>query len=182
MRHSADSTAVPAHTGVSGHLSWKNQPMRRSVTALLLGLAALLVSSATAHADSVSIGGSGDISKLSLDNRDAKVVVKVFAPSGPIGSVEAVMKDDDGTRYTATIINGTDGDTALYKGGPVDPTDVSCPNLSIGYNDTGDFWRFAVPRGCLDGLAGKIKGKAIYHEEGAASGSETAWTPWVRRG
>lgn len=137
---------------------------------------------ARANADSATIDGSGDISKLTLSNKDTKVLFKVFAPAGPIGSVEAVMKDGDGTRYSAVIINGTNGDTALYQGGPVDPVDVSCPNLSIGYNDTAGFWRFAVPRSCLDGLAGKIKGKGIYHAEGAPGASETSWTPWVRRG
>jgi hypothetical protein len=156
--------------------------MRRFIIPLLLGLTIPLVLSSPTHAASVSTAGAGDITKLTLNNTDTKVLFKIFAPAGPIGSVEAVMKDGDGTRYSAVIINSTRGDTALYKGGPVNPVDASCPNLSISYNDTSGFWRVAVPRSCLGGLAGKIKGQGIYHEQFAPSASATSWTTWVRRG
>jgi len=156
--------------------------MRRSI-ALFAGTLALLLSSAgSAQADSVTIDGSGSIDKMSVNNKDTKIIVKIFAPGGSVNSVEARVKDEDGTTYNAVIINGPSGDTALYEGGPVNPVDAPCENLAIGYNTDGGFWRFAVPRSCLAGLAGKIKARGLWADAGAPGYSQTAWTPWVRRG
>ena len=156
--------------------------MRRTI-AVLLGVVALFFTTVgSGHADSVTIDGSGDIDKMSVNNKDTKVIVKIFAPGGSVHSVEARVKDGDGTTYNAVIINGPNGDTALYKGGPIDPVDVNCPNLDIGYNSDGGFWRFSVPRSCLAGLANKIKARGLWADDGAPGYSQTAWTPGIRRG
>lgn len=153
--------------------------MRRSLAALVGVVALLLSSVGFAHADSESIDGSGDIEKLVVNNKDTKVIVKIFAPGGEVHSVEARLKGTDGQIYRAVILNGPDGDKALYKG---QGNDVNCSNLSIGYNETGGFWRFAVPRSCLNDLTNRIKARGYWAAVGAPGFSVTDWTPWIPRG
>lgn len=153
--------------------------MRRSVSLVVSLLALAFPIAGPATADFAEIKGSGDIQRLFVNNMDTKVIGKIYAPGGSVNSVELRLRGTDGQIYRAVILNSPTGDKALYKG---QANDVNCPNLSITYNSTSHFWRFAVPRGCLNALTNKIRAKGYWADAGAPGYSETVWTPGIRRG
>ncbi len=150
----------------------------------LLALASCFVTlgftlAAPASAEFANLEGAGDIVNLYANNKDRKVVVKISAPVEKVNSVEARMKGTDGTIYRAVILNSPVGDKALYKG---QGNDVNCPNLSINTNEKDQYWKFVIPRGCLDDLTNKIKVKGYYAAAGAPGFSTVGYTPALRRG
>ncbi len=154
--------------------------MRRAIS-LFVSLVALAFSlTGPATADFVNMDGNGgDIVNLYANNKDTKVVVKIYAPVAKVHSVEARMKGTDGTIYRAVILNSPVGDKALYKG---QGNDINCPNLRINTDEKNGFWKFAIPRGCLDDLTNKIKVKGYYMAMGAPGPSTAGYTVGIRRG
>jgi hypothetical protein len=148
--------------------------------ALLLGLAG------PAGAESATVQGTGDLDKMSVNNGPGAVVAKVYGPNIECGLsrwVEIVMRDGDGTKYTAmggcypgdpTAEGGWH--TSLSRGSKL----VTCDGYTLTYNSTG-FWRFEVPRSCLNRLANRIKVKSDL-ASGSPSPGETVFTRWLIRG
>ena len=155
--------------------------MRRSITALLAVLALLLAVPGPASADSVTVQGTGDIDKMTANNADNAVVVKVFGPGGKdeVRWVNVRIKGTDGVTYTAQAgWYGKDWAKSLSRG----DTLVTCGNLAITYNATGGFWKVFVPRGCLGQLTNRIKVKGELVAVGSAKGGGTTWTSWIAKG
>ena len=80
--------------------------MRRTLTGTLIAVVVSVGFAGTAHADRVTVAGSGDIQKLMANNGTDGVVVKIFGPGG---------KCD--VRFVAATLRGTDGVTYKASGG-----------------------------------------------------------------
>jgi hypothetical protein len=130
-----------------------------------------------------SVEGTGLYEKLVLANNQSAVVIKAYGP-GPFEpchwSVNARFRDRDGTVYTVTrgCYEESTYATSLSRGSNL----KACDGLTGGYNATGGFWRFSVPRSCLTALANTIKVTKSVMNIGSASPSEAGPTPYVARG
>lgn len=154
--------------------------MNKFLTGILVAFAVSVSLTGTAHADRASVTGSGDIQKLVANNSTDAVVVKIFGPGGKcdIRYVAATLRGTDGVKYKASGGCYPSGQwiLGLSKG----TKEVACGSDKLGYNATGEFWRFTVPRDCLGRLTNKIKvsGELIF----SAMPGEAGPTSWIRRG
>ena len=160
--------------------------MTRIVTLLagvLLAVLALVAVESPAQADKTSVEGTQAFTKLVLDNRQRAVVLKMVGPGGGDCSVRYLfdrIRDRDGTRYTvdAGCYPGAVWAVSLSTGGDL----VECGGLSVDYDADGGFWLAKVPRGCLDGLADKIKVTAAGIDDYTPAPGEAGPTAYVDRG
>jgi hypothetical protein len=123
-----------------------------SALALLLGLAG------PAAAESQTVDGKSDIKKMFVSNGQDAVVAKVFGPGGKCSKVKELaihLTDKDGTDFTAR--GACHPGNVWGKSLDLPTAGVPCPDFKLAYNATGKFWRFEVPRTCLEGLANGIK-------------------------
>ncbi len=164
-----------------------------SVRSAVVIAAAILMSTTlglpAAVGATTSVNGSGVYQKLVLANNQNAVVLKMYGPRAAADScdwsVNATMRDVDGTRYTVTRAcygGEADGEdvyaTSLSRG----TTLKACGGLAFSYNDTADFYRFSIPRTCLTGLANRIKVTKSEMELNTPSINEAGPTPYVARG
>jgi len=154
--------------------------MKRFLTGVLVTIAMSVSLTGIAHADRVTVTGSGDIQKLVAKNGTDSVVVQIFGPGGEcdIRYVAATLRGTDGVKYKVSggCYPGGQWILGLSKG----TKEVRCSSDRLAYNATGGFWRFTVPRTCLGKLTNKIKvsGELTF---GPMPG-EAGPTSWVRRG
>ena len=130
--------------------------MRRILALIAAVIVMSLSFSGAANADTGTVTGTGDISKLVASNKSDAVIIKVFGPGG---------KCD--VRFVAATLKGTNGATYQTSGGCYSgrwilglskgTKLVTCGGDRLSYNTTGRFWRFSVPRTCLGRLTDKIK-------------------------
>ena len=131
-----------------------------------------------------SADGTGVYERLVLANNQNAVVLKMYGPRPPADdcnwSVNATLRDVDGPRYTVTrACYGEDTiANSLARGDAL----VPCDGLRVNYQDTGEFYRFTVPRTCLTALANKIKVTKSVMDVGSPSVSEAGPTVYVLRG
>jgi hypothetical protein len=153
-----------------------------AAAALLLGLAA------PANAESQTVKGTGDITKMSVSNGQNAVVAKVFTDGGKCSVTKEVwidLRDGDGTKYKAwggcipgDPASGGGWHKALERGGK----GVACGGFTLAYDKAGGFWRFEVPRSCLAGLAKLVKVSAVHSSFVTATVNEAGPTRWLSRG
>jgi|RhiMethySRZTD1v2_1073278.scaffolds.fasta_scaffold542954_2 hypothetical protein len=164
----------------------RRNPAVKPLGAVLAGLALLLGLAGPASAEAQTVAGSGgDLTELFVSNGSNAVVAKVQGSNIECGAsmwVQIVMRDGDGTKYTAM--------GACYPGDPASGggwhkslergnTLVKC-GFTLKYNTTGGFWRFEVPRTCLNKLANRIKVTA--EVVATASPGAAGPTKWLSRG
>jgi len=154
--------------------------MRRVLSVVLAVVAISLSVTSSATADTGTVGGTGDISKLVASNKSDAVLVKVFGPGGKcdVRYVAAKLKGTDGATFQASggCYPGGQWVVGLSKGTKV----VTCGGDKLAYNATGAFWRFYIPRTCLRRLTNKIKVSAELTY--SAMPGEAGPTRWIRRG
>jgi hypothetical protein len=160
------------------------------VTRIAALLAGALLASATvvtlappAQAEKTSVEGTHAFTRLVLDNRQRAVVLKMYGPGGGDCSVKHLydkIRDRDGTRYTvaAGCYPGAVWAVSLSTGGEL----VDCGGLAVSYDADGGFWLAKVPRGCLDGLADKIKVTSAGIDDYSPAPGEAGPTAYVDRG
>ena len=130
----------------------------RASGALLSALALLFGLAGPAGAESQTVDGQSDIKKMFVSNGKNAVVAKVYGPGGKCSKVKEVaihLTDRDGTDFTAR--GACHAENVWGKSLDLPTAGVSCPDFTLAYDATGKFWRFAVPRTCLEGLANGIK-------------------------
>jgi hypothetical protein len=160
--------------------------MRRVVILLSATMLTLLPWSGTvgqASAATTSVKGNGSYERLVLQNRAGPVVLKMFTPGGEcaIRYIQAALRDRAGTRYV--VAGGCYGSgewvASLSKGRDL----VECPRLKLTYNADKGFWKAVVPRGCLRGLANRIKVPFSFVDDRSPNDdNEAGPTRYVARG
>ena len=160
---------------------------QRLLGVLFATLALLVGVAGPVRAESTTVIGTGDIEKMSVNNGSGAVVAKVHGPDIECGVsrwVSIVMRDGDGTKYTAKggcypgdPASGGGWHKSLERNGV-----VACSGFKLKYNSTGGFWRFEVPRSCLNKLANRIKVVDAELVSGSPTGGEAGPTPWLARG
>jgi hypothetical protein len=148
----------------------------------VLAAALLLLAGPAAHAEKVSVDGTGSLESLTVNNKDGVVVLKLVAPGGEPCSVKYIavpLQDRDGTgyRFVAGCYPGSHWAISLERGQRL----VECPDLSLQYATAARTWTARVPRDCLTGLAGTIRAGKTWVDDYSAQGGEAGPTPYVRR-
>ncbi len=156
--------------------------MRRVIAVWTMVLGLLLVSLGIAGAESTTVDGTSDITRMYASNGQSSVLVKVYGTGGKdeIRWVNVTMKGKDGVRYKAQGANYPGGEwaTSLEKGQKA----VDCPGLRVAWKADGGFWRFLVPRSCLTKLTQKIRVSAVLVSNASAVPGEAGPTRWLARG
>jgi hypothetical protein len=161
-------------------------PAAKPLWAVLAALAFLIGLAGPADAESQTVAGSGgDLTELFVSNGSNAVVAKVEGSDIECGVstwVQIVMRDGDGTKYRAMggcypgdPASGGGWHKSLERGNTL----VKC-GFTLKYNTTGGFWRFEVPRTCLNKLANRIKVSA--EVVATASPGAAGPTKWLARG
>lgn len=132
----------------------------RPLGALLAALALLVGLAGPAAAESTTVSGAagGPLKKMFVNNGQDAVVAKLYGPGGKCSKVKQVdirMSDKDGTEFTA--IGACHPGNVWGKSLDLPTSGVSCPDFTLAYDATGKFWRFQVPRSCLEGLGNGIR-------------------------
>ena len=166
------------------------KPGLRAVGALLGAVALLLGLAGPTAAESQTIPGTGvvpgtvgDLEKLFVSNGSTSVVARAYGPDIECGVsrwVSIVMRDGDGTKYTAKggCYQGGVWIKSLARGSSL----VNCGGFTLRYNSTGSFWRFEVPRSCLGRLANRIKVVTAELNSGSPNPGMAGPTSWLSRG
>ena len=153
--------------------------VRRTALASL-AVALVFLPTTPAHAEKVSVEGTGSFTKLTVNNKDDVVILKLAAPGGPPCSIRYLavpLKDKDGTgyRFVAGCYPGAVWAVSLERGQQL----VECRHLTLAY--AAGAWTGRVPRDCLDGLAGTIRAGRSWVDDGSPTANEAGPTPYVRR-
>jgi hypothetical protein len=171
------------------------KPGLRPLGALFAAVALLLGLAGPAAAESQTIPGTGvvpgtvgDLEKLFVSNGSTSVVAKAYGSDIECGVsrwVSIVMRDGDGTRYTAMggcypgdPASGGGWHKSLSRGNTL----VNCSGFTLRYNSTGGYWRFEVPRSCLGRLANRIKVVTAELNSGSPNPGLAGPTRWLSRG
>jgi len=135
-----------------------------------------------AFAESVTVQGTGAITKMSVNNAQDSLIVKVYglnAPCRDAQNLNVTVKWGTTADYVADAICGFrsgNWEYGLFYSGE---GKVNCPDFRMTYNSTGKFHRVFFPRSCIDRAANRVKVRA---EGGDSKFGEAGPTPLLRRG
>jgi hypothetical protein len=138
--------------------------MRRALTVLLALTGLMLGLTGSASADSVTVKGTGNITKMYVNNDTGKITVKVYGLDKPcmakslwvtVSSRETAKYRAEAGCYGGTWAKGlylyANGDTG--SGGKK----VTCAGFVFKYVTDGKFYKIVMPRTCVSKLPNKVK-------------------------
>lgn len=150
--------------------------MRRALAFLFALLCLSVAVGGAANAESQQVGGTGDITSMTVNNGTKTLTAKVFGIKAPCSGAAYLwvsVRNRSGTllyRAEGVCTAGVEWHTDLYytaTGDPNDETPVDCPNFAFTRNDTTNSYQVKMPRGCLDNAPNKL----IVDAEGLNYGS-----------
>jgi hypothetical protein len=173
---------LPIHLGVL--------PMRRFSLVLAAFVGFLSLGGGIANAESQTVNGTGDISRMVADNGTNAVTTKVFGLGRPCGG--AWYLHVDVTNRRGRLLYRAEGGctsgewhTGLYytsTGVIEDATSVRCRNFSFTRIRATGAYRVGMPRTCLDHAPGGIKVRADGANYGTMTGGTAGPTALLTRG
>lgn len=145
-----------------------------------------------AHAESVTVRGSGDIVKMVAKNADRAVVVKVFGIGKPCEAAQHISIQIQWGRSAAyearaNCAGYVDWDKSLRyladrDGGSSARQDVACAGFRLTYNADKKFHRAFVPRSCLRKANHRVRVEANGNNFGSTTGGTAGPTRLLNRG
>lgn len=164
--------------------------MRRLGVILVAFVGFLSLGGGIANAQSQTVNGTGDITRMVANNGTNAVTAKVFGLGRPCGGAwflhVDVTKRGGGLLYRAEggCISG-EWHTGLYytsTGAIEDATPVRCRNFSFTRSRATGAFRVEMPRGCLDHAPARIKVKTDGANYGTLTGGAAGPTRLLARG
>jgi hypothetical protein len=155
--------------------------MRRVATVVLITAALGVAPVAAAFAESQTVDGVSDISRMTVNNDVHAVKIKLVGPGAPcdgahyIHSYVRSAQDDEymvdagcypGSEWGVSLQYSSDGNWNTHSRG------IDCAGLDVGYNDVHEFWRIAIPRTCLHHSPDRIRVQSRAQNYANASGVE----------
>lgn len=153
-----------------------------SALCAILSSSLVLTLISPAFAETVTVDGTGAISKMFVNNGQEALTVKVFglnAPCDDAQNLNVTVKWGTSASYTADAICGFrsgEWEYGLFHSGS---GEVDCPDFRMSYNSKGKFHRVFIPRSCIDRAENKVKVRA---EGGDSEFGKAGPTPLLRRG
>jgi hypothetical protein len=147
----------------SDRLAGRTPAMRRvlivlfALTGLLLGL------TGPASAESITVKGTGNITKMSVNNGDNKITVKVYGLDKPCEAkslwVTVSSRETAKYRAEASCYQGWHKGLYLYSSGDTTTGGkrVTCDGFVLKYVTDGKFYKIVMPRSCVGKLPNKIR-------------------------
>lgn len=156
----------------------------------LLAASMLLAFVQPAMAESVTVQGDGDITKMFVNNGQRALVVKVYGLEKPCGGAQSLQVRVRWGTTAEYIAEGSciqaEWHTGLFydSNRSSDPgaKPVDCPNFKIGYNATGHFHKVFIPRSCLGKAANRVNVRAQGNNYGSMTGGTAGPTRRLARG
>ncbi len=162
--------------------------MRRICAILLASIFAM--GGGMANAETQTVDGNGDITKMVASNGTNAVTAKVFGLARPCGGAQYLHVSL--TNRNGRLLYMAEGSciqaqwfTGLYytaTGVPEDLRKVRCPNFSFTRSRTTGAYRIEMPRGCLDNAPNRVKVKAEGANYGSMTGGAAGPTKLLARG
>jgi hypothetical protein len=164
--------------------------VRRLPIVLVASVSLLAIGTGVAVAETQTVNGTGDITKMVADNGTSSVTTKVFGLKRPCG----------GAQYLHVHITKGDG-TLLYKaeggcysaewltslwytptGAEEDYEAVDCPGFSFTRNRTTGAYKVVMPRTCLVNAPNRVRVDADGQNYGTLTGGQAGPTKVLSRG
>jgi hypothetical protein len=162
--------------------------MRRLAT-VVASIAALVAATAgPAAAQSVTVDGSGDITKMFASNGDKAAVAKVYGLDKPCDAQYLNVKVSskrEGYYQAEAGCYGTQWLKGLYYHSSADdqgPSKVSCDGFRFTYNADSHFYKVKMPRSCLDHAPNRVRFASEGHDYASAMPGEAGPTKLLDRG
>jgi hypothetical protein len=163
--------------------------MRRTLTVLLAMTGLLLGLTGPASAESVTVQGTGNITKMYVNNGDSKITVKVYGLKKPCEaqSLWVTVKSRETAQYRAEAgcYQGTwHKGLYLYANGDTTTggTKKNCDGFVFKYVTDGKFYKVIMPRSCVGKLPNKVKVSSEGIDYGSATPGFAGPTKLLARG
>ena len=166
--------------------------MRRRSYSLPLAAVCCLVAASVAMGESQTVNGKGDIKKMTADNAQRAVKVKLSGLGKPCEARQMTITVFWGTKPAYQVQAGCYGGTTWASGlyytadrrdGSLATKKVRCPGFRLRYDSGAKVWRAFVPRGCLSKAPNRIRVKSDgVNYAGSAIPGEAGPTRLLRRG
>ena len=137
--------------------------MRRTLTVLLAMTGLLLGLTGPASAESVTVQGQGNITKMYVNNGDNKITVKVYGLDKPCmaKSLFVTVSSRQTAKYQAEAVcyQGWHKGLWLYANGDTTTggKKVTCDGFVFKYVTDGKFYKIVMPRSCVSKLPNKVR-------------------------
>ncbi len=162
----------------------------RPIRSALAGAAlVLLLVVPAASADSVTVRGTGDIDKLSVNNGDKALTAKLYGFAAPCDAHYFKIVVFWGSKPAYQASGG------CYPGGQwitsleyfpnrngQDSQPVKCAKFKLAYNTKGKHYRLSLPRGCMSKAPDRVKVRSDGDNYGSTTGGEVGPTKGLGRG
>lgn len=153
-------------------------------------VAGLLVLAPGAGAESATVNGSGDLTKLTASNATKALTVKVFGLKPPCAAQHLKITVLWGTKSAylaeAGCFPGATWDTGLFylptRATPESARAVSCAGFRLRYDAAGKFYRLVLPRSCMGKAPDRIRVRSEGNNYGSMTGGTAGPTRLLRRG
>src|SRR4051812_33211839 len=147
----------------------------RRVAVVLAGLICVVAATAgPAAAESVTVHGSGDITKMFASNGAKAAVVKVYGLEAPCDAMSVQIK------ITSKRAGYYEADAGCYQGtwatgffyyssaDDQNGTKVTCDGFHLRYNADRKFYKLRAPRSCLGHAPNKVRFESTGGNYGSA--------------
>ena len=164
--------------------------MRRLSIFLAAAVSLFAIGSGVAIAESQTVDGTGDITKMVADNGTSFVTTKVFGLKRPCGGAQYlhvhVTKGDGTPLYKAEGgCYSAEWHTSLWytpTGDPEDYVAVDCTGFSFTRNRTTGAYKVVMPRSCLGSAPNRVRVDAEGQNYGTLTGGLAGPTKVLSRG
>ena len=164
--------------------------MRRSAVVLAAFVGFMSLGGGMANAESQTVNGTGDITRMVANNGTNVVTAKVFGLGRACGGAHYLHVDV--TTRSGRLLYRAEGGctsgewhTGLYytpTGVVEDSRSVRCRNFSFTRSRATGAFRIEMPRGCLDHAPARIKVRADGADYGSMTGGTAGPTRLLTRG
>ena len=168
--------------------------MHRSYFVLVATVFCLLLFASSAVGESQTVQGKGDLKKMTANNAQDAVKVKLFGFGGPCSAkqftIDVFWETKPTYQVQAACTAGTTWTRGLYY--DADRTDdhgalaeksVKCDGFRLKYNATEKYWLAVLPRECLSKAPDRVRVKSEgVNYAGSPIPGEAGPTGRLRRG
>jgi hypothetical protein len=142
-------------------------------------------------AESVTVQGEGDITKMFVNNGQRALTVKIYGLDKPCGGAQSLQVRVRWGTSAEYLAEGSCIQANWYTGlyydsnRSADPgaKSVDCPDFKFTYNATGHFHKVFIPRSCMGKAPDRINVRALGNNySGSATGGSAGPTRRLARG
>jgi hypothetical protein len=164
--------------------------MKRMKIALLATTMVMAIAQPAA-AESQTVQGQGDLTKMVAKNNQSAAIVKLFGLGEPCGGAQhlnahVIWGSTSAYMAEAGCYSGNTWGKGFYylsdRSKPESAKEVNCPDFKISYNAADEFYKIFIPRSCMPKAANRVKFKSTGQNFGTMTGGTAGPTRLLARG